>query len=343
MLDLLFRGAQVLDGAGAPAQRADVGVRDGRIVAVGTVDEPARRTLECDGLVLTPGLIDMHTHSDVQLLMHPRPRLQGAPGRDARGDRPGRPRARAAPTTRRWRCCAPSSPAGTAPSPSSTTASAPSRSTSRASSGTTAVNVCYLLPHATLRLLTRGRRRPPGDARTSSTPCARSCARASPRAPSASRPASPTRRACTRATTSWSRSARELHRRRVLLPAPPQLRPARAQGLRRLDRDRAPGGRAAAPRARAPRLRLQPRPRARAARADRRGARRRRRHHARHLSVPAGATYLHALLPGLGARRRPRRDDRATARHGSARAAARRAGGDRLGRLPRGAGRLGLA
>ena len=50
MLDLLFRGARVIDGAGNPWYRADVGVRGGRIVAVGAVDEPARRTLECDGL-----------------------------------------------------------------------------------------------------------------------------------------------------------------------------------------------------------------------------------------------------------------------------------------------------
>ena len=71
MLDLCFRGARVIDGAGNPWFRADVGVRDGRIVAVGTSTSPRGARSTCDGLTLTPGFIDMHTHSDVQLLAHP--------------------------------------------------------------------------------------------------------------------------------------------------------------------------------------------------------------------------------------------------------------------------------
>ncbi|MGW0754394.1 N-acyl-D-amino-acid deacylase family protein [Streptomyces sp. NPDC002587] len=74
MLDHLIRGATVVDGTGAPARVADIGLRDGRIAVIaapGTVTEDARTSEDATGLVLTPGFIDPHTHYDAQLFWDP--------------------------------------------------------------------------------------------------------------------------------------------------------------------------------------------------------------------------------------------------------------------------------
>jgi N-acyl-D-aspartate/D-glutamate deacylase len=71
MLDHLIRGASIVDGTGAPATTGDVGIRDGKIVSVGKVEESARATTDAGGLVLTPGFIDPHTHYDAQLWWDP--------------------------------------------------------------------------------------------------------------------------------------------------------------------------------------------------------------------------------------------------------------------------------
>ncbi|MCZ4102520.1 D-aminoacylase [Streptomyces sp. SID13666] len=74
MLDHLIKGATVVDGTGAPAYTADVGLRGGKIATIaepGTVTEPARTEEDATGLVLTPGFVDPHTHYDAQLFWDP--------------------------------------------------------------------------------------------------------------------------------------------------------------------------------------------------------------------------------------------------------------------------------
>ena len=71
MVDLLIRGASVIDGCGAPARVADVAVKNGKIAAVGTVREKATKTLDAGALSLMPGIVDVHTHYDAQITWDP--------------------------------------------------------------------------------------------------------------------------------------------------------------------------------------------------------------------------------------------------------------------------------
>jgi len=71
MHDLIIRNADVADGLGNPLRRADVAVKDGRIAAIGTITGPAAAEVDAGGLVLAPGVIDVHTHYDAQLTWDP--------------------------------------------------------------------------------------------------------------------------------------------------------------------------------------------------------------------------------------------------------------------------------
>lgn len=72
MYDLLIRGGTVIEGSGQARYRADVGIANGRIAAIGKLDgQQARRVLDAEGHVVTPGFVDGHTHFDAQVFWDP--------------------------------------------------------------------------------------------------------------------------------------------------------------------------------------------------------------------------------------------------------------------------------
>lgn len=66
MHDLVIRHGTILDGSGAPGFVGDIAVRGDRIVEIGMVSGPARREIDAQGLLVTPGWVDIHTHYDGQ-------------------------------------------------------------------------------------------------------------------------------------------------------------------------------------------------------------------------------------------------------------------------------------
>jgi N-acyl-D-aspartate/D-glutamate deacylase len=71
VLDMKITGGEIVDGTGAARRRTDVGIGDGRVVAVGDVDESAAREIDASGLVVAPGFVDIHTHYDAQAFWDP--------------------------------------------------------------------------------------------------------------------------------------------------------------------------------------------------------------------------------------------------------------------------------
>ena len=68
MIDYVIRNVIVIDGTGKEQYVADIGIQDGKIVAIGNVEDEGRRRIDGSGLAASPGFIDMHSHTDLEFL-----------------------------------------------------------------------------------------------------------------------------------------------------------------------------------------------------------------------------------------------------------------------------------
>lgn len=69
--DLVVKNGTVVDGCGGASYRADVGVTDGRITAIGRINEKSKQSIDAEGHVVSPGFVDGHTHMDAQIFWDP--------------------------------------------------------------------------------------------------------------------------------------------------------------------------------------------------------------------------------------------------------------------------------
>ena len=73
MFDLVVGKATIVDGSGSPGYSADIGIRDGKIQAIGEINDENAEYIDAFGLVCAPGFIDMHSHNDLAFFQDPPP------------------------------------------------------------------------------------------------------------------------------------------------------------------------------------------------------------------------------------------------------------------------------
>ena len=66
--DLKITGGTIIDGTGAPRYVGDVGISDGKVVALGSAPAEAAQTIDATGRIVCPGFVDIHTHYDAQIM-----------------------------------------------------------------------------------------------------------------------------------------------------------------------------------------------------------------------------------------------------------------------------------
>ena len=71
IFDMVIKGGEIFDGEGNPSFKADIGIKEGKIVKIGDIAEKGSVIIDAKGLVVSPGFIDMHNHADFTILAFP--------------------------------------------------------------------------------------------------------------------------------------------------------------------------------------------------------------------------------------------------------------------------------
>ena len=71
LFDIVIKGGEIFDGTGNPSFKADIGIKEGKIIKIGDINEKNNTTINAKGLVVSPGFIDMHNHADHAILAFP--------------------------------------------------------------------------------------------------------------------------------------------------------------------------------------------------------------------------------------------------------------------------------